>query len=77
MVYQTGDTVKISMKVEFGEVTVTLTVIAILPNNEYAFVAQQRVVIGRRVDNEWYLSPSIDLLHANNINNNVAHKAID
>ena len=61
-----GDTVKIRVETQFGEIDVTFTVIAILPEGYYGLIAQHRVAIGKPYEGEegryWILSESTDLM---------------
>ena len=71
------DKVIIEIKVSYGVIKVTFTIIDILPNYHYALISQNRVVVGQlKVDNTWILSESIDLLNMRPIGN-VYHKQIE
>lgn len=57
-----GDKVTIVMKVLYGEMPVTFTIIDDLGNYTFALLAQNRVCVGQmKVDHTWLMSDSVDL----------------
>lgn len=57
-----GDKVTIVMRVLYGDMPVTFTIIDDLGNYVFALLAQSRVCVGQmKVNGSWILSDSVDL----------------
>jgi hypothetical protein len=63
---KTGDIVKIKVEMPFGIITVTFTVIDILPEGYYGLIANHNIVVGKLFEEEeerfWILSEATNIM---------------
>jgi hypothetical protein len=70
-----GDSITLQIPTPYGQASIFLTAIAILPNNRYALLGQERILVGQMLnDNKWTLSDPIDLLELKILTTNTAIK---